>query len=77
MEMADSLSILLKDIRDNSEFEFHELFINAQDLAEKLEEEIKIPRLANVIVKIINAIRQKVIIVQPCLFHSLSILYAS
>lgn len=45
LEMANNLSSLLKSMRENAELKFRELFATAQDLANELGEEIKIPRV--------------------------------
>lgn len=47
MEMTDNLSLLLKNMRENSETKFQELFIIARKLTEEIGEEIKTPRIAN------------------------------
>lgn len=47
VNMADGLNCLLKEMRENAEVKFHELFCDALNLAEEVGEEIKIPRVAN------------------------------
>lgn len=47
INMADNLSLLLKDYRNNAESKFHELFIEAKSCVEEIGEEINIPRIAN------------------------------
>lgn len=45
VDMANSLNLLLKDMRENAELKFHELISTAQNCAQEIGEEIKIPRL--------------------------------
>lgn len=47
LDMTDKLSHLLKNIRENSELKFRELFTIAQELATQIGEEVKMPRVIN------------------------------
>lgn len=45
VETANNLSTLIKELRNNSDMKFHEIFKTAGELANEIGEEIKIPRV--------------------------------
>lgn len=45
MSMADDLILLLKDLRENAETKYHELFTSTEELGDQIGEEIKTPRV--------------------------------
>lgn len=47
IEMTENLSTLLKEMRENSENKFNDIFTIAKDLAEEIGESIKTPRITN------------------------------
>lgn len=47
LAMAEDLSVLLKDMRENAEQKFHDLFAITETIAEEIGEQIKLQRNAN------------------------------
>jgi len=45
MQTANNLSVLRKEVRSNIQSKCHDLFSTAEQLAKKIEEKIKIPRM--------------------------------
>ncbi|XP_055308167.1 uncharacterized protein LOC129572247, partial [Sitodiplosis mosellana] len=44
IEMADNLSHMVKEMRENSKTKFNEIFVNASELAKEIGKEITVPR---------------------------------